>query len=87
MDGYPLPWAHRPVEGRVLTKMPHAGSNRGWLHEHLGDRIQPEHRGKGVWAIARPISRLENGRTSPALDVVFETAVGLDVAPIELFRW
>lgn len=55
MDGYPLPWAHRPVEGRVLTKMPYdGGSNRWWLHDHLGDRIQPEHRGKGVWAIARP---------------------------------
>lgn len=41
--------------GSVLTKMPYdGGSNRGWLHEHLGHRIQPEHRGKGVWAIARP---------------------------------
>jgi hypothetical protein len=45
---------HRPVEGRIETKMPYNGSNRGWLHEHLGQRIQPELRGRGVWAIARP---------------------------------
>jgi len=54
MDRYPLPWVHRPVEGRILTKMPYDGSNRGWLHQHLGERIRPEHQGKGVWAIARP---------------------------------
>lgn len=34
--------------------MPFAGSNRGWLHAHLGERIRPEHAGGGVWAIARP---------------------------------
>jgi hypothetical protein len=55
MGGYPLPWVYRPVEGRLQVKMPYdGGSNRGWLHTHLGARIRPEHQGKGVWAIARP---------------------------------
>jgi hypothetical protein len=53
MDGYPLPWVYRPVEGRVQTKMPYGGSNRSWLHAHLGERIRPDYEGNGVWAIAR----------------------------------
>lgn len=53
-DGYPLPCVYRPISGRILTKMPYdGGSNRGWLHNHLGELIRPEHQGKGVWAIAR----------------------------------
>lgn len=54
MNGYPLPWVYRPLAGRIQTKMPYQGSNRGWLHRHLGDRIRPELEGAGVWAIARP---------------------------------
>jgi hypothetical protein len=55
MDGYPLPWAHRPVEGRIRTKMPYdGGHNRAWLRRHLGNRIRPELQGNGVWGIARP---------------------------------
>lgn len=55
MNGYPLPWVHRPVTERLRTKMPfREGGNRGWLHEHLGERIRPKHVGQGVWTIARP---------------------------------
>lgn len=35
----------------------------------------------------KTISRVENGVTSPALDVVFALARALDVKPGELFRW
>ncbi|RZU48850.1 hypothetical protein EV385_0579 [Krasilnikovia cinnamomea] len=54
MIGYPPPWVHRPIAGRILTMMPYdGGSNRRWLHQRLGSQIRPEHRGGGVWAVAR----------------------------------
>lgn len=34
----------------------------------------------------KSVSRMENGRHSPALDVVFELARALGVEPAELFR-
>ena len=66
--------ARQRFGARLRTLRTAAGLTQEQLAERLGvDR--------------KSISRLENGRTSPALDVVFETAVGLDVPPIELFRW
>jgi hypothetical protein len=51
-----LPSVWRPVRGRIVVKMPyHAadpGSNRRWLHAHLGSRIQLTYAG-GEWTVSR----------------------------------
>src|SRR5436309_274621 len=53
-----LPAVWRPVEGRIVVKMPYdpadPGGNRRWLHQYLGHRIKPQYAGGGRWSIARP---------------------------------
>lgn len=44
----------RPVEGRLVIKMPFADDNRQWLKNVLGSRIRPEWNGETKrWEIAR----------------------------------
>lgn len=50
----------------------------GLTHEELAERVGLDR---------KSISRTENARHSPALDVIFALAQALKVRPIELFRW
>lgn len=44
----------RPVEGRLVIKMPYAKTNREWLKAVLGSRIRPDwNREKKRWEVAR----------------------------------
>lgn len=62
----------RPVEGRIIVRMPYAKGNRAWLHDTLGARIRPEwdkpnqcwwvarhHFGAVVEAMARKLGRID----------------------------
>lgn len=44
----------RPIEGRIIIKMPYSKTNRAWLKQTLGPRIRPDwNKEEGRWEIAR----------------------------------
>jgi hypothetical protein len=52
--GKPQYGVWRPVEGRLVIKMPYAKTNREWLKSVLGSRIRPDwNKEEKRWEIAR----------------------------------